>query len=247
MGQSAEELRREIEHSRGQLTSTVDAIGDRVSPGRVVERRVNRAKGGLQSVRERVMGPSTAAAGTVSGTVSGTASGVSDLASSVSDAAGSAAGSAADALATAGDQLRSAPQAVKQVTAERTQGAPLIAGLLAFGAGALVASLVKGSETEGRVAQAALGAAQPIKDAAAEAGQELASSLKDQGQQAVQQVKETATQAAGEVKETAQQSAQQTAETGRDAAQQVAEQGRQATAEVKDQASSSADAVRDRT
>ena len=71
MGQSAEELRQEIEASRGHLTTTVDAIGDRVSPGQVVERRENRVKGGVQSVREREMGtacdPSDSAGDKVSG------------------------------------------------------------------------------------------------------------------------------------------------------------------------------------
>jgi ElaB/YqjD/DUF883 family membrane-anchored ribosome-binding protein len=56
MGQSADELRRDIEDTRYGLTDTLDAIGDRVSPGRVIERRKNRAIRGIQSVRDRVMG-----------------------------------------------------------------------------------------------------------------------------------------------------------------------------------------------
>jgi ElaB/YqjD/DUF883 family membrane-anchored ribosome-binding protein len=56
MGQSADELRRDIEDTRYGLTDTLDAIGDRVSPGRVIERRKNRAIQGIQSVRDRVMG-----------------------------------------------------------------------------------------------------------------------------------------------------------------------------------------------
>jgi ElaB/YqjD/DUF883 family membrane-anchored ribosome-binding protein len=56
MGQSAEELRREIEDTRHDLGQTLDAIGDRVSPGRIVERRKNRVMTGLHSVRDRVMG-----------------------------------------------------------------------------------------------------------------------------------------------------------------------------------------------
>ena len=41
MGQSADELRHDIEATRGQLGETLDAIGDRVSPGRMIERRKN--------------------------------------------------------------------------------------------------------------------------------------------------------------------------------------------------------------
>lgn len=56
MGQSAAELRREIETTRGELGETLDAIGDRVSPGRMIERRKNRMSEGLRLVRDRVMG-----------------------------------------------------------------------------------------------------------------------------------------------------------------------------------------------
>ena len=42
MGQSAEELRYEIADTRAELGQTLDAIGDRVSPGRMIERRKNR-------------------------------------------------------------------------------------------------------------------------------------------------------------------------------------------------------------
>ena len=56
MGESAEELRRDIEETRGGLTETLDAIGDRVSPGRVIERRKNRMVQSVQSLRDRVMG-----------------------------------------------------------------------------------------------------------------------------------------------------------------------------------------------
>ncbi len=61
MGQSTEELKHEIEGTRADLSSTLDAIGDRVSPGRVLERRKNRMVGGVQALKDRVMGPLAAA------------------------------------------------------------------------------------------------------------------------------------------------------------------------------------------
>ncbi len=87
MGQSAEELRREIEYTRGDLGETLDAIGDRVSPGRIVERRKNKVVNGLSSVRNRVMGTA------------------SDAGHSVGDTAGSAV-----------DTIKGAPDAVVQQT-----------------------------------------------------------------------------------------------------------------------------------
>ena len=56
MGQSAEELRAEIEATRTDLGDTMDAIGDRVSPSRMVERRKNRMALGARRLRDRVMG-----------------------------------------------------------------------------------------------------------------------------------------------------------------------------------------------
>jgi ElaB/YqjD/DUF883 family membrane-anchored ribosome-binding protein len=56
MGQSPEELKDNIETTRGELGETLDAIGDRVSPGRVLERRKNRIRVGVTGLRDRVMG-----------------------------------------------------------------------------------------------------------------------------------------------------------------------------------------------
>ena len=42
MGQTAEQLKEQIAGTRDDLSETLDAIGDRVSPGRVIERRKNR-------------------------------------------------------------------------------------------------------------------------------------------------------------------------------------------------------------
>jgi ElaB/YqjD/DUF883 family membrane-anchored ribosome-binding protein len=56
MGQSPEELKQEIESTRSDLGETLDAIGDRVSPGRVIERRTNRVRLAVGGLRDRVMG-----------------------------------------------------------------------------------------------------------------------------------------------------------------------------------------------
>jgi gas vesicle protein len=72
MGQSAEELRRDIEDTREDLGQTLDAIGDRVSPGRIVERRKNRVMSGLTNVRERVMGSASQAGHAIGDTAGST-------------------------------------------------------------------------------------------------------------------------------------------------------------------------------
>ncbi len=65
MGQTAEELRQDIADTRDNLSDTLDAIGDRVSPGRVIERRKNRMTAGVHSALERVMGSAHDAADAV--------------------------------------------------------------------------------------------------------------------------------------------------------------------------------------
>ena len=65
MGQEPDELRRDIERRRDELGDTIDAIGDRVSPGRMIERRRNRMADGMRSFKDRVMGTVSAGTGTI--------------------------------------------------------------------------------------------------------------------------------------------------------------------------------------
>lgn len=71
MGQSTDELRRDIETTRDNLGETLDAIGDRVSPGRMIERRKNRVVGALQDIRDRVMGSASELQSTVTDSTAG--------------------------------------------------------------------------------------------------------------------------------------------------------------------------------
>ncbi|MCU1497065.1 MAG: hypothetical protein JWM47_1018, partial [Acidimicrobiales bacterium] len=65
MAERTEELRREIEYTREHMGSTLDAIGDRVSPGRVVERRWNRVRQSTSRLGQTVMGTPRSAATSV--------------------------------------------------------------------------------------------------------------------------------------------------------------------------------------
>jgi hypothetical protein len=56
MGQDPEELKREIEQTRGDMGETLDAIGDRISPSRMAQRKKNRMMQGVHAARDRVMG-----------------------------------------------------------------------------------------------------------------------------------------------------------------------------------------------
>jgi gas vesicle protein len=185
MGKSASEVRSEIEDTRQDMSETIDAIADRTSPGRIVQRRRQRVADGWRSVRERVMGRAQ------------------DTYGSAGDAAQGVAGTARDTAGTVIDGGRQAPDRVLA----QTQGNPVAAGLIAFGAGLLVASIIPPSETEQRIASQVLDKAQPVRDQLAQAGQQVADDLRSTAQEGAEQVKQRASQAAGTVQQDVRSSA----------------------------------------
>ena len=104
-----------------------------------------------------------------------------------------------------------------QTVQEKAEGTPLAAGVIAFGAGMLLSSLIPASRVEQRVAQQGL-------DAAKEHGQPLMDEAKSMASDMGAQLKETAASGAEEVKSSAQESAQHLKDEGRDSAQQVKDQ-----------------------
>ncbi|HEX4776038.1 MAG TPA: DUF3618 domain-containing protein [Acidimicrobiia bacterium] len=229
MGQSTDELRRDIENVRGDLTVTVDAIGDRLSPKQIVRRRTSRMRDGMTRIRETVMGTTTdGATGTGQRMATGTShpgdtlsSGMSSAGERVSDMASTASDKVSDAASTVAEQTREAPQEVRRAT----QGNPIAAGIIAFGSGLLLASLFPATEPERQAASAVQDRLEPLKERATETGRELAGDLKQSAQGAVQEVKGTAT----------------------DAAQDVAGQAKGAAGEVRDDAKSAARDVKQQT
>jgi uncharacterized protein DUF3618 len=220
-----EEIRREIERTQANLSQDVDALTEKVTPSKIVERRVDRARDTAVRLKEKVMGSNpmnsghhissgggvsgaaSQAADRVSGTASSAASSVqgaaSTAASSVQGVASTAAGAVQDAASSAAGAVQEAPQAIRR----QTRGNPLAAGLIAFGAGWLVSSLLPASRRE----------------------QELADQAKQVAQEKVQPV---LTQVAGEVKENlagpAQDAVESVKATAQDAKDTVAEEGRAA-------------------
>jgi hypothetical protein len=173
------------------LGDTLDAIGDRVSPGRIVERRKNRARQSIDDVRMRVMGAVPAKPST-----------------------GGARDSASGAVAAVGDTVRHAPDMV----AGGAQGNPLLAGGLAFGLGLLVASLLPTTETETSMAE---GVIEPLKAEATDIGKQVGETVKESATRAGEEVKATVSDAASTVKDEATSAAQDVKQSASDAAGDV--------------------------
>ena len=92
-----------------------------------------------------------------------------------------------------------APDAVRR----QTQGAPVMAGALAFGVGFLVAAAFPPSEAERQAGATLLDKVEPLKDELASTGKELAEHLKEPAREAATEVKDAAKQSAQAVTDTA--------------------------------------------
>ncbi|HEX5297783.1 MAG TPA: DUF3618 domain-containing protein [Streptosporangiaceae bacterium] len=216
MSTDPDQIRREIDQTQRELSADVDALTEKVSPPRIMERRVRRTREAMTNVRDRIMGSTSDAYQTAGSSASGMGQAVSDRASSARD-------TAADMTSSAVDTVRSAPDTVRR----RATGNPLAAGLIAFGAGMLLSSLLPASEPEQQIAT-------QVKDFATEQGRPVAQQLGQAGQEAVQELKESAQQRAETVKQTAS-----------DAASTVKDEAQSAASDVKGQAQESAGRVRD--
>ncbi|GAA1962201.1 DUF3618 domain-containing protein [Microbacterium deminutum] len=170
MSDSPDVLRADIERTRQELGSNVDALADKVSPSKMMDRQADKVKHAFGSVRDRVMG--------------------------VADDTGSA---VADAGASMGE--------MKDRAVAKAQGNPLAVGLIAFGAGLLLASLIPASTKEKEIAADVKDQAQPVVDAVTDAARDVGQHLKEPAQEAVAAVKSTAADAVESVKSDTQQAA----------------------------------------
>ena len=213
-------IRRQIEDTRRELSYDVDALNEKVNPARVVDRRVTAAKGRITNIKEKVMGSAQDTTASAHGMAS-------HAAGSVQGAASSAADSVSNAASTAVGAVQQAPDAVVR----QTQGNPLAAGLIAFGVGWLVSSLLPASEKEKQLAFQAETAVKEHKD-------QLLEPAKQAAQEVAEQLKPAAQDAMESVRSTAQDAATTVTEEGKAAAADVQGQAQQAKQTVKSKSGS---------
>ncbi len=178
MTSDPDQIRGSIEQTQQSLRNDVDALTEKVSPPRIVERRVQRTRYAMTNLKDKIMGSAAEQTSAIGGAASSSAAAARDT---LTEKASSAAGLAS-----------SAPEQARQ----RARGNPLAAGLIAFGAGWLVSSLLPATEPEQQVAA-------QVKDLAAEKGRPIAQQLGQAGQEATQELRESAQQRVQSVRETA--------------------------------------------
>lgn len=190
MSDSPDVIRANIEQTRRELGGDVDALADKVSPTKVMERQTDKVKGALGSVRDRIMGAADDAGSSIAGAATSAADGVGD---------------------------------VKDRVAAKAEGNPIAVGLIAFGAGLLIASLIPASTKEKEVAADIKDKAQPLVDEVADVAKDVGAHLKEPAQDAATAVKDAAAVSLEAVKEEAQSAATEVKDQVSDARQHVAE------------------------
>ncbi|WP_298583079.1 DUF3618 domain-containing protein [uncultured Kocuria sp.] len=212
--QNPEQIRADIEATRARLGSDVDAVAEKVTPERVVERQKDKVRssvqGTVQGVKERVMGSSD----------------------DQYTGGGYSTGDVKDQAALRAEQARGAVQNAPANARAKTRGNPLAAGLIALGAGWLVGSLLPSTQKEQELVSDAADRVQPHAQHAVESAkgmaQEVAQDLKEPAQEAAQSVKDTAQSGAQEVKAQGQGEAQQLKSSAQGSAQSVKDETKNA-------------------
>jgi gas vesicle protein len=210
MSNDPDVIRAQIEATRAGLSSDVNELGDKVSPAQIAKRQTDRLKGTAASVKNHIMGS----------------------ADDAKSSAGNALSSAGDALSSAQDAVSNAPGRV----ARQAQGSPVAAGLIAFGAGMLLSSLLPASRPEAQAAAAIKAQAQPLVEQVSSAAKEVAGNLQEPAQNALESVKSTASDAVDTVKEEGASAASDVQGQAQDAVGTVKDESASAAADVKGQA-----------
>ncbi|HEY4576560.1 MAG TPA: DUF3618 domain-containing protein [Yaniella sp.] len=208
MSNNPEEIRTDIQRTQSALGRDVDALAEKVDPTKAMERQKDRLRDRVRNLSEKVMG-------------------TPDY-DPRHDQSSGALHQASEQLSELKDQAGETVQNIPEKVSSGTRGNPLAAGLIAFGAGWLAATLIPSSRMEQDAAQQAKDRAQPLVDEAKSAAQEAGEHLKPQAQEAAQSVKETASRGAEHVKD-----------EGKGHAQDLKEDSQQAARHVKDTANDS--------
>jgi hypothetical protein len=189
MATTPDRLKAEADQTREELSTDVDRLTDRISPRRKFHRGSERIRGAARNAKERVMGSAEQTTGQLQERAH-------DVAEATQDKTGQAAAA-----------IKSAPERALR----RTEGNPLAAGLIAFGAGLLAATLIPESRAEqqagSQLATKGRDLAEPMVEAAKESSERLVEEAKSAAQTAGAEVVDTAKDAARTAREDARRQA----------------------------------------
>jgi hypothetical protein len=210
-----DEIRADIEQTRATLSDDVDDLTESVKPQSVARRQVDKVKEAVGGVKHRVMGSDDDdySSTTASEKTYAAKDAVADRAYAAKDTVSEKASEAREAV-------REAPTTVKR----KTQGNPLAAGVIAFGVGMLVSSVIPSSEKERRAVSQLQDNLEPVKEKASEVARDMGESLKPAAQEAAESMRATAQQGVESVKQEGQAAAQDVKYQAQDSKETVQQQ-----------------------
>jgi len=177
MSTQPDQIRHDIQRTEAELSGDINTLTDRVNPQRVARRRVEALRGAVESATEKVMGSS----------------------------GHPARHSAGDQLHHAAESMKHSAGSAPHAVIQRAEGSPLAAGLIAFGAGVLVSSLLPRSRPEQHMADRVRHTAQEhsgqFRQQVGGAGQQLTEHLREPAHDAMQSLRSTAGDAASRVRD----------------------------------------------
>jgi len=180
----ADRIRAEIDRTRSELSYDVDALSDKVTPSKIVDRQADKVKGAFTSAKEKVMGT------------------VSDVRNSASDSASSAGGGVSDATHRAADKAKGNPLAVGLIAF----GAGWLASSLIPVSDAEKDAAAHVKDAAQPLVQKAGDAAKDVASNLKEPAKEAANAVKETATDSANTVKDEASSAADDVKSQAQDS-----------------------------------------
>ena len=234
MGTSTTQVRADIARSRDELGETIGALEqrlaqtkedvvDRVSPKRVWQRKT-------EELRRRV--------GAVAGSVTGMTERMeTQVATGKSRVKGQVQGLNEQTSAGVSRAKVEARQ-TKAGLRQRAEDNPMAAGLVAVGAGVLVASLLPPTPAERRAALRLRDELEPVKEQASEVGRQLADEVSSSAQERMEQVKARASEAVEQVKEETTASTEEVKGETKAASRRVKGEAKASTRRVKSAAKS---------
>ena len=223
-----DEIRADIERTRAALSDDVDDLAESVKPKNVAGRQVGKFKEAASNIKDRVMGSddddNTGAVGTVTDKASSAKDAVADRAYAAKDAVADRAYGAKETVSERASEAREAVRQAPRRMKRTAQGNPLAAGVVAFGLGMLVSSLIPSSERERGTVSQLQENLEPVKEKATELARDVGESLKPAAQDAAQSVKTTAQEGVEAVKQEGQSAAQDVKDQARESKDTVQQQ-----------------------
>jgi Protein of unknown function (DUF3618) len=183
VAQTADQLEADIVHTRQDMSSAMDRVGDQMSPKQVLKGGTHRLSQWIQSARDGIMGTVSAPSAPV--------------------------GQGPEGLGEGPGQSR---HDSGSITAQN-QGNPLAAGIIAFGVGLLIGSVLRPTKVEQQGLSAIADKAEPAIDAAIQAASELGHGVQKSTEQAASELGDVLKEAGQEIVDKTRASTSEAAES----------------------------------